>query len=301
MYLEERKLFLLEAQRRLIEKYSAQMEDIFSGEELTNLTKNDFNFRREIVKSIIKDISGRDAEQIIYVEYPTNFDDVYTIGDENIVKAIGFLLIQVLSRVGVEGVNVNIDSLIKVIESYEWQVPEYFKDPDFVIMAIDVRSLLSRRQNIRANPFINYRNLLWTLVHEVFHTYPERTSNEREVEINTYHWMYEHGYTDPIGLKLFLDLFVDKHSEYNLSSYIIKDLTKNDKELLLSYLFVYEDFLKDSLEEGIDLEGTFKAWDEGNFGYERNDKREKAFRDAVMEQSYQVLTYITDLISKLLS
>lgn len=300
MYIGKKELKLFEEKRKLEEKYAAEMEEIFGGNELTNLVKNDFNFRRNIVKSIIRDLSGHDPDEIIYAEYPNNYDDVYAIGDDTIINMVGYTIENALSQRGVEGVSLVIDSVIEAIEHKGLEVPDYFKDSGFVIVALDIRSLVARRKLPFENPFLMQRNLFWVLVHEVFHVHPKPNPNERETEINTYHWMYENNYTDLIGLKLFLDLFGNRASEYNISSYIIDDLAIRDRELLLSYLFVYESFLTESIDVGVDLEYLFEIWEDSNYEYIRDPFAEEMFVDDIEKQVYAALFKIKQLIHTIL-
>ena len=300
MYIGKKELKLFEEKRKLEEKYAAEMEEIFGGNELTNLVKNDFNFRRNIVKSIIRDLSGHDPDEIIYAEYPNNYDDVYAIGDDTIINMVGYTIENALSQRGVEGVSLVIDSVIEAIEHKGLEVPDYFKDSGFVIVALDIRSLVARRKLPFENPFLMQRNLFWVLVHEVFHVHPKPNPNERETEINTYHWMYENNYTDPIGLKLFLDLFGNRASEYNISSYIIDDLAIRDRELLLSYLFVYESFLTESIDVGVDLEYLFEIWEDSNYEYIRDPFAEEMLVDDIEKQVYAALFKIKQLIHTIL-
>lgn len=300
MYIGKKELKLFEEKRKLEEKYAAEMEETFGGNELTNLVKKDFNFRRNIVKSIIRDLSGHDPDEIIYAEYPNNYDDVYAIGDDTIINMVGYTIENALSQRGVEGVSLVIDSVIEAIEHKGLEVPDYFKDSRFVIVALDIRSLVARRKLPFENPFLMQRNLFWVLVHEVFHVHPKPNPNERETEINTYHWMYENNYTDPIGLKLFLDLFGNRASEYNISSYIIDDLAIRDRELLLSYLFVYESFLTESIDVGVDLEYLFEIWEDSNYEYIRDPFAEEMLIDDIEKQVYAALFKIKQLIHTIL-
>lgn len=244
MVITEKELLEVMLKRSILERYNTAIEKYFKDNELEDLVKEDFDFRRTIVETIVEDVNGRIPKVLIYAEYPNNIQELDKLGDSDEAKYLRDSVSQFLSY-SARGLTINFNGLRQRLADINIRIPKELMEKDIIL--IGLRSIDDKKfTTFATHPFSESRNYFWTLVHEVFHNFPEFTYDEVYVEKKTFDWLLEYEYLDTIGIN-FVRYMLSSRQHEEVIDYMVNTLKKYDQDLLLNFLY-------SSLEVITDLE-----------------------------------------------
>lgn len=231
----------------MLERYNTAIEEYFKTNELEDIIKHDFEYRRTIVETIITDIDGKAPANLVYIEYPNNISELDKLGDDINIAPLKDSLLYSL-RDGARGITLNSKNTVKFFQKTGIEVPEIMLEEGFVLIGLKNLSDESYKQD-NLFPYTESRNYLWTLVHEVFHNYPVFNTNEIETDMKTFDWLLKYDYLDSIGVNYIRYLFNEatrtKEKTMVLLNYMDKTLEQKDVGLFINFLFAAKEIIED--------------------------------------------------------
>lgn len=212
------------------------------------LAESSFEYRREIVASLIKTLGiNLYKNTFVYLEKDNLNDfrflekldpEFTTTMKEHIIYKINYE-----SNLGFT-VRPNMDMIKNTKDKSRF--PVFYRDIEKapIIIYIDIYRLIERQAALPSS-------IIWTMVHEVLHNTLDE-SDEAIIQRKTFEFLYDHGFVDSIALEFTTNVisglrYQDRlYSEYFVGDFIFNELKKKDPNLLLTYLFTIRDLLYES-------------------------------------------------------
>lgn len=212
-----------------------------------SLVSSSFEYRKEIVASVLRSLKiDMTKHKLIYIE-PDNMGDLDCFKDyPSLYNTFKRALLSTFTQEEL-GFTFMFDSkTLEIINRIKLKAPKWLlnKKVKPIMIALNIDLLLSAV----SGPFPT--SILWVLVHEVMHNFLH-TGDESKVQKATFDFLFDHGYTDAIGLELIGQTFVSisksgNVDEYNIFEYMFSRLKEKNPNLLLSYLYILIDLLYES-------------------------------------------------------
>lgn len=223
--------------------------------------KRDFNFRKELLKSILESLGINLKDRpLIYVE-PDNFSDLdvfkevpsfYKALVEDIENVFEEIHTRAFTTLNIKDTAQKIKDKLRA-RGKDYTIPKILEEKNPLVIGLNTKSFFLRKHPMyplikdKINPAFP-RSMMWSFVHEVMHNFLNE-EDEQIVQRQTFEYLLKYNYLDEIGVAM-IDMLVDTSrvtgntNEYDIFDYMVHRVKQKDPVLLGNYIIAFYDIIE---------------------------------------------------------